>query len=47
MKTYEKVLWDDCTTDCLLDYTYNHYNRYTKCNYKMITIDLSKHQFNK
>ena len=35
---------DDYTTDCLLGYTYNYYKHYTKNNYKMTAIDLSKQQ---
>ena len=41
-RTYENIKkiatgqWDDCTTDCLLDYLY------FKENYKMIAINLSK-----
>ena len=44
LKTYENIRkiatgnGDDCTTCCLLDYSY------FKENYKMIAIDLSKQQ---
>ena len=38
MRILEKLLGDDCTTGCLLDYPY------FKDSYKMIPVDLRKQQ---